>query len=101
MSSRNAYLSPEQRKQALALHRSLRRVQERFDAGERDTGRLVAAGRGEFAGGSGVRLDYFEIVNPDSLDPVGDVFGGELVAVAAVVGNTRLIDNLLIGKRSN
>jgi pantoate--beta-alanine ligase len=96
MSSRNAYLSPEERKQALVLHRSLLRVQERFDAGERDRGRLVAAGRGESTGESAVRLDYFEIVNPDSLDPVPDVFGGAVVAVAAFVGNTRLIDNALI-----
>jgi len=96
MSSRNAYLDPEQRKQALVLHRSLLRVQELFDAGERDRGRLVAAGRGEFTGESAVRLDYFEIVKPETLDPERDVSSGTLVAVAAYVGSTRLIDNLLL-----
>ena len=80
------------------LHRSLLRVQELAQAGERDAGRLVAAARQEFAEESAVRLDYFEIVNPDTLDPVEDVSGGALVAVAAYVGSTRLIDNLVIGK---
>jgi pantothenate synthetase len=60
----------------------------------------VAEGRAEFAGESGVessvRLDYFEIVDPDTLDPVADISGGALAAVAAYVGNTRLIDNVLL-----
>ena len=96
MSSRNAYLDAAQRKQALVLHRSLIRVQKLVAAGERDAARLAAAGREEFAGASAVRLDYFEIVDPDTLDPVKDVSGRALVAVAAYVGNTRLIDNVLL-----
>jgi pantoate--beta-alanine ligase len=104
MSSRNAYLDAQQRKQALALHRSLTRVQKMAEAGEHDAARLVAVGREEFDGEldeeSSVRLDYFEIVNPETLDPVADVSGGALVAVAAYVGNTRLIDNVLLGKSS-
>ena len=96
MSSRNAYLDAAQRKQALVLHRSLMRVRKLADAGERDAARLAAAGREEFAGASAVRLDYFEIVDPDTLDPVKDVSGRALVAVAAYVGNTRLIDNVLL-----
>jgi len=98
MSSSNDYLSPEQRKQALALHRSLMRVKQLADAGERSAAKLADAGRAEFAGESSVRLDYFEIVNPDTLDLVEDVSGGALAAVAAFVGTTRLIDNLLLGK---
>jgi pantoate--beta-alanine ligase len=97
MSSRNAYLDPEQRRRALALHRSLLRVERLVDEGERDADRLAAAGRKEFASEGSVRLDYFEIVNPDTLDPVEDVSHGALVAVAAYVGSTRLIDNLVIG----
>jgi len=96
MSSRNSYLDPAQRKQALVLHRSLMQVQKLVAAGEQDAARLVAAGRVEFAGESAVRLDYFEIVDPDTLDPVKDVSGRALVAVAAYVGNTRLIDNVLL-----
>ena len=98
MSSRNAYLDPEQRKRALVLHRSLMRVQRLAEGGERDAAKLLAAGRAEFAGEAAVRLDYFEIVDPDTLDSVEDVAGGALVAVAAVVGSTRLIDNVLLEK---
>jgi pantoate--beta-alanine ligase len=97
MSSRNAYLDAEQRKQALVLHRSLSRVKELVDAGEMAASKLASVGGEEFTREPSVRLDYFEIVNPDTLDPVGDVSGGALVAVAAYVGGTRLIDNLLIG----
>jgi pantoate--beta-alanine ligase len=102
MSSRNAYLDPVQRKQALVLHRSLLRVQALANADERDATKLAAAGREEFAQEtaerSSVRLDYFEIVDTDTLDSVEDISGGALVAVAAFVGNTRLIDNILIEK---
>ena len=109
MSSRNAYLKAAQRKQALVLHNSLLRVQRLVDAGERRAAALLAAGREEFAmggiagespGENPVRLDYFEIVSPETLDRVEDVSGGALVAVAAYVGSTRLIDNLLLAKTS-
>lgn len=93
MSSRNAYLNLEQRKQALVLHRSLMRVQELAAAGVRNAARLLEAGRQEFAAEPSVVLDYFEIVNAESLDPVEEVSSGTLVAVAAYVGTTRLIDN--------
>ena len=96
MSSRNAYLDPQDRKQALVLHRSLMRVRKLFEAGERSAEKLMAVGREEIAGEKAVRLDYFEVVNPESLDPVEKVGGGVLVAVAAFVGATRLIDNILL-----
>jgi pantoate--beta-alanine ligase len=96
MSSRNAYLDPEQRKHALVLHRSLMRMQGLADAGERDAAKLLAAGRAEFEEERSVRLDYCELVDPDSLDPVADISNGALVAVAAFVGNTRLIDNVVL-----
>ncbi|HEV2398503.1 MAG TPA: pantoate--beta-alanine ligase [Candidatus Sulfotelmatobacter sp.] len=99
MSSRNAYLNPEQRKQALVLHRSLTRVEQLIAAGQRDAQKLLAAGRDIFREEPAVRLDYFEIVNPETLDPVADVSKGALVAVAAYVGTTRLIDNTLIAAR--
>ncbi|MGB0005859.1 MAG: pantoate--beta-alanine ligase [Candidatus Sulfotelmatobacter sp.] len=96
MSSRNAYLDPQERKQALVLHRSLMRVRKLFEAGERSAEKLIAVGREEIAGEESVRLDYFEMVNPESLDSVEKVGGGVLVAVAAFVGATRLIDNILL-----
>ena len=98
MSSRNAYLDGAQRRQALVLHRALTRVKELWEAGERDAEKLVAAGREEVAGEKSVRLDYFEIVDAETLDPVKNLAGGALVAVAAFVGPTRLIDNILLPK---
>ena len=97
MSSRNAYLDREQRKHALVLSRSLRRVEELFRQGERRAILLEAAGKDAFAEEPGVRLDYFSIVDPDSLETVGTAEAGTLAVVAAYVGNTRLIDNVVLG----
>lgn len=96
MSSRNAYLDSQQRKQAQVLHQSLMRVRKEWEGGERDAEKLRAAGREEVAGEELVRLDYFEIVDADSLDPIANVARGALVAVAGFVGTTRLIDNILL-----
>ena len=96
MSSRNVYLSPEQRKQALVIYRSLMRVQLLADRGEKDAARLVAAAKQVIAEEPAVRLDYFEIASSDTLEPVMDISNGALVAVAAYVGQTRLIDNILL-----
>jgi pantoate--beta-alanine ligase len=96
MSSRNAYLDPDQRKQALVLHRSLERVKSMWDLGERLAWKLVAAGREEVGREKSVRLDYFEIVDPDNLESVEMATSGVLAAVAAFVGTTRLIDNILL-----
>ena len=101
MSSRNAYLDPQQRNQALTLHRSLEHVRRMVSTGERSAAKLAAAGRAELIKEGGVRLDYFEIVDPDTLDPVEDVSGGALVAVAASVGTTRLIDSILLEKMNS
>jgi pantoate--beta-alanine ligase len=94
MSSRNAYLDPQQRKSALILYRSLMQVQDLFNHGERDAGKLISAAREIFAQESPARLDYFEIVDPGTLDPVSHMTQRALVAVAAFVGTTRLIDNI-------
>ena len=101
MSSRNAYLDPLQRKQALVLYRSLTKVKNLYDAGERDASKLAAVGSEEIARSEAVeeksvRLDYFEIVDPQSLEPVENITRGALVTVAAYIGSTRLIDNLTL-----
>jgi len=96
MSSRNAYLDPQQRDSALVLYRSLSRVQEMFKAGERQISRLLSAGKEMFVQEPSVRLDYFEIVDPDTLEPVAQIAKPALVAVAAFLGSTRLIDNLVL-----
>jgi pantoate--beta-alanine ligase len=101
MSSRNAYLNPEQRTQALVLHRSLQSVKKSWEAGEREAVNLLTAGHDELAGEKSVRLDYLEIVDPDSLDPLVSAAGGALVVVAAFVGTTRLIDNVPLTERDS
>lgn len=99
MSSRNVYLSPAQRRQATVLYRALMRIQVLADKGETDSARLAAAGRAVIAEEPSVRLDYFEVTDPNTLEPVPDTLHGALVAVAAYVGSTRLIDNLLLTGR--
>jgi pantoate--beta-alanine ligase len=96
MSSRNAYLNPEQRRQATVLYRSLMRLQMLVDRGERKSETLIAAGKQLMAEEPSVRLDYFEIVNPDTLDPLPEIGRSALIAVAAWVGSTRLIDNIVV-----
>jgi pantoate--beta-alanine ligase len=96
MSSRNAYLNREERGRALVLRRSLQEVQHEFQAGERIAAKLISAAKEVFAREPQVALDYFEIVDPDTLDPVERVSQKTLVAVAAYVGSTRLIDNLVL-----
>lgn len=97
MSSRNLYLDPGQRRQALVISRSLRRAQALFLHGERRADLIEDAARKVFAEESAVRLDYLSIVDPDSLESVNDTAPGTLVAVAAYVGPTRLIDNVILG----
>ena len=96
MSSRNAYLSAEQKQSALVLYGSLKEIARRFQSGERDTDRLIAAGKQIVAADSSVRLDYLEIVDPETLEPLSIVTPPALVAVAAFVGSTRLIDNVVL-----
>jgi pantoate--beta-alanine ligase len=96
LSSRNAYLDPQQRRQATVLYRSLMRVQTLADRGESDSARLIAAALEAFKEEPEVRLDYFEIVDRETLDPVVTTSRGALVAVAAFVGSTRLIDNIVL-----
>ena len=99
LSSRNAYLNTQERQSALVLYRSLCRVRELFDRGEKESAKLIAAGKQKFDEERSVRLDYFEIVDPDSLEPLSSIAGPSLVAVAAFIGNTRLIDNIVVTAR--
>lgn len=96
MSSRNAYLNPKQREQALVLSQSLQRIQKAFAQGKRDSAKLVSLGKETLATESTVRPDYLEIVDPNTLDPLDHISSAALVAVAAFVGTTRLIDNIVL-----
>jgi pantoate--beta-alanine ligase len=97
LSSRNVYLSAEERKRALVLSRSLRHVEELVAGGERDAEKLRAAARTVIGEEPAVRVDYLALVDWATLEPVETAVPGTLFAVAAWVGETRLIDNTILG----
>lgn len=99
VSSRNTYLSAEERREATVLYRSLVRVSGLYARGVRESRELAEAGKAVLTANGKVRLDYFEIVDPSTLEPVVNTGDGRpaLVAVAAFLGSTRLIDNVLLG----
>jgi pantoate--beta-alanine ligase len=97
MSSRNVYLSPDDRRRALVLSRALRAVEVRWADGERDAERLAEAGAATLRDEPEVAVDYFAVADPETLEPLrGRCSGGAAVMVAARVGVTRLIDNTLL-----
>lgn len=95
MSSRNAYLSADERARALALSRALLEARERAAGGERDAAALRARARARLEG-AGARVDYVEIVDARTLAPLAVAAPGARMLVAAYVGATRLIDNLAL-----
>jgi pantoate--beta-alanine ligase len=96
LSSRNVYLRGENRRAAAALSLSLAAVRDEIAKGERDTGRLLAALRRALATEPRVSLDYAEIVDNETLEPVPNLRSTCYVLLAAKVGETRLLDNALI-----
>jgi pantoate--beta-alanine ligase len=93
LSSRNVRLSPAERTQALCLSRALRAAERAVAGGERDAGAIERAARGAL---NGVEPEYLALVDPDSFQPITTVDGRVLVAVAARIGATRLIDNTIV-----
>ncbi len=96
MSSRNKYLSPAQRQQALVLNESLRRVEALWREGERDLDRLKKEMATAIESRPECRVDYISFVDADTLENAGDDSKKILLALAVFVGNTRLIDNTLL-----
>jgi pantoate--beta-alanine ligase len=95
-SSRNAYLSPDERGRAIALFRGLSAARARFESGEREAAALVATAR-EALEGQVDRVDYVELRDADTLEPVTRLERAGVLLVAAFVGKTRLIDNARLG----
>ena len=94
MSSRNTYLSPEERARALCLYRGLCAARELAAQGERQAARLLAPAREIITTTPGTRLDYLALVDPDTLEEVEVLKGTARLLGAVWVGATRLIDNL-------
>jgi pantoate--beta-alanine ligase len=98
MSSRNAYLSPEERRVAPALSHGLDAAHQAYGGGERDVRKLLAAARAPIEALPTIALEYLEIVDPVSLAPTEDPQEHSIVAVAARLGGARLIDNVTLGE---
>jgi pantoate--beta-alanine ligase len=96
VSSRNAYLSAPERRRAAALYRALRAGRDVFLAGQRDPVAVEAAARDLLDDLDGVEPDYVALVDPATFDPVKQAEPGQVLATAARVGRTRLIDNVIL-----
>lgn len=99
LSSRNTYLSADERGRALSLYRALEAIREAVDAGELDARKLRDLGHAELERGGVDAVDYLEVVEPETLEPVEEVGGEALVCGAVRVGGTRLIDNVTVRGR--
>lgn len=98
LSSRNVYLAPEDRAAAPLIFASLEAARTAFENGERDAGRLAALGRSVLASSPRISVQYWDVRDADSLEAIDQVGSKRaLLAVAALVGTTRLIDNILLG----
>ena len=96
LSSRNAYLSPRQRQDALVLSQSLAKAAAMVRAGERDPRELIRAIAREISRAQSSRVDYIAVVDPETLEPVERLSGKALVLLAVWIGKARLIDNTLV-----
>jgi len=97
LSSRNSYLSAEERRAARILGISLKEAADRVSGGEVDSSALIRGIRRRIEGEPLARIDYVEIVDPADLSPVSRIDGEALMAVAVSIGKTRLIDNMKVG----
>lgn len=94
-SSRNAYLTPEQRRAALVLSRAIFEGEEMVKAGEYNTARVIERMKQVISEEPLAKIDYVDIVDNDSIEPVKIIEGPILAAIAVFIGNTRLIDNFI------
>jgi pantoate--beta-alanine ligase len=101
LSSRNSYLSAEERKAALVLSRSLAEARRMIEEGERDAGAVSGRIKEAVADEPRARLDYVEVVDPVNLRPLDLIDGEALIAMAVHIGRTRLIDNVRILRRES
>jgi pantoate--beta-alanine ligase len=98
LSSRNTYLDAPARASALGLVESLRAAERAFAAGEHEGERLTAIGLESLAARPEIKVDYFAVVDPTDMRAVGQAASDSVAIVAARVGATRLIDNMILGE---
>jgi pantoate--beta-alanine ligase len=98
MSSRNAYLSPEDRRRATILYRSLTKGKELFESGERRASTLFRTVKENVESVGEISIQYVEIRDAETLDKIEMVKGPAVIAIAAIVGSVRLIDNIILGR---
>ena len=96
MSSRNIYLGPKQRKDATCLIEALRRAEDLVNGGESSASRVAAEMKRLIRRVKGTRVEYVAIVNSDTLEPVKEIKGKTLIALAVRIGKARLIDNIIV-----
>lgn len=96
MSSRNSYLTPDERQQAVVLYKALRHAEQLIKDGERDARKVKRAMRRIIQNSSSGRIDYIEIVDTDYLKPIQLIKNEILIALAVYFGKARLIDNLIV-----
>lgn len=96
LSSRNVYLSPSERQQALTLSRSLRHAEQLVQAGQRSAARVLDEMRRMFAAEPGIDVQYIALADPDTLADVEQIDRPTVALIAAKVGTTRLIDNRIL-----
>lgn len=96
MSSRNQYLNPAERAEAVCLYQALQEAKSAIEAGKKRSAEIMEIMKSQIQQKKNAQIDYIEIVNAETLEPVTDVTSGTLIALAVYIGRTRLIDNLII-----
>ncbi len=96
MSSRNSYLKPEERAESTVLYRALERAKKLIESGERRTSAVIDGIKSEISRARRARIDYIEIVDLECLKPMKRLEGRFAIALAVYIGQTRLIDNLVL-----
>jgi pantoate--beta-alanine ligase len=99
MSSRNAYMSVEERRVATEIYHALGMAQEAFRMGERDAGKLLGIARKHLQGFPAIQVQYLEAVDPDSMEKRTGTIKRLALVIAAYVGKTRLIDNIIMDEQ--
>jgi pantoate ligase/cytidylate kinase len=99
LSSRNQYLTPEQKAEAAILYQGLKQAEIAFEKGEVKSQPLIAIVKAQLARVSSVATEYVELVHPNTLKPLTEIEEVGLLAIAARLGSTRLIDNIILSKR--